>query len=52
MAERLVAGHDASGDLDLDCEPKQKMIAQDMVTIRLAPPFHAVIVCLPAYIGR
>lgn len=29
-----------------------EMIAQDMVTVRLTPPFHAVIVASPAYIGR
>jgi DNA-binding transcriptional LysR family regulator len=29
-----------------------EMIAQDMVTVRLTPPFRAVIVASPAYIGR
>lgn len=29
-----------------------EMIAQDMVTVRLTPPFKAVIVASPAYIGR
>ncbi|MER9331292.1 LysR substrate-binding domain-containing protein [Mesorhizobium sp. M0488] len=29
-----------------------EMIAQDMVTVRLTPPFHAVIVASPAYLGR
>lgn len=28
-----------------------EMIAQDMVTVRLTPPFHAVIVASPAHIG-
>ncbi|UDL90323.1 LysR family transcriptional regulator [Mesorhizobium sp. PAMC28654] len=28
-----------------------EMIAQDMITVRLTPPFHAVIVASPAYIG-
>ncbi|MER8661829.1 LysR family transcriptional regulator [Mesorhizobium sp. M0761] len=29
-----------------------EMIAQDMVTVRLTPPFNAVIVASPAYVGR
>lgn len=29
-----------------------EMIAQDMVTVRLTPPFKAVIVASPAYVGR
>jgi DNA-binding transcriptional LysR family regulator len=29
-----------------------EMIAQDMVTVRLTPPFRAVIVASPAYVGR
>lgn len=29
-----------------------EMIAQDMVTVRLTPPFEAVIVASPAYIGK
>ena len=29
-----------------------EMIAQDMVTIRLTPPFRSVVVASPAYIGR
>ncbi|WP_095200154.1 LysR family transcriptional regulator [Mesorhizobium carmichaelinearum] len=29
-----------------------EMIAQDMITVRLTPPFRAVIVASPAYIGR
>ena len=29
-----------------------EMIAQDMVAIRLTPPFHSVVVASPAYIGR
>lgn len=29
-----------------------EMIAQDMVAVRLTPPFHAVIVASPSYIGR
>ncbi|MER8564317.1 LysR family transcriptional regulator [Mesorhizobium sp. M0924] len=29
-----------------------EMIAQDMVTVRLTPPVHAVIVASPAYVGR
>ncbi|MBA1140370.1 LysR family transcriptional regulator [Mesorhizobium neociceri] len=29
-----------------------EMIAQDMITVRLTPPFKAVIVASPAYVGR
>lgn len=29
-----------------------EMIAQDMVTVRLTPPFNAMIVASPAYVGR
>ena len=29
-----------------------EMIAQDMVTVRLTPPFRAVVVASPAYVGR
>ena len=47
-----------SSDLDIVSEGFDagirigEMIAQDMVTIRLTPPFRSVVVASPAYIGR